>query len=174
MSRYIDMGAEISACGRYRYVLRRRWDFTNRAVCVFVMLNPSTADHATDDATVRKVVGFAQRWGFGAAAIVNMFAMRSKNPDDLLTADFDPVGPDNDFFVARELEAASLVVAAWGSHRALRNPNHERRPERVMQLTREASADVRALRVSKDGIPWHPLYVPYDVELVPFEIARAA
>jgi hypothetical protein len=174
MTAYLEASAVISTCCHYRYVLHRRWDFINRAVCLFAMLNPSTANGETDDATVRKVVGFAQRWGFGAATIVNMLALRARDPNALLDAAIDPVGPDNEFYLWQELKGASLVVAAWGSHRVLRHPAHVGRPARFMQLAREANADVRALRLSKDGNPWHPLYVPYDVELVPFAIARAA
>ena len=54
--------AIFSDCGRYRYSLSRRWE--NGENCVFVGLNPSTADSAKNDATVRKCIHFARSWGF--------------------------------------------------------------------------------------------------------------
>jgi hypothetical protein len=47
--------ADISTCGRYRYRLTRQLDPHVRSL-TFVMLNPSTADAAVDDA---KLHGFA-------------------------------------------------------------------------------------------------------------------
>jgi hypothetical protein len=88
--------ADISPCGRYRYTLHRTWGASERPRgAVFVMLNPSTADAEKSDATVRKCIGFAQRWGLDGISIVNLFAFRSRHPGDL-ALQADPVGPLND------------------------------------------------------------------------------
>jgi len=103
-----DSGATFSPDGLYRYHLWRLWgDREHR--CVFVGLNPSTADAARDDPTIRKCAGFAKRWGFGAVDVVNVFAWRSTKPVGILRA-ADPVGPDNDEAIAHVLEGASRVV----------------------------------------------------------------
>jgi hypothetical protein len=52
----------LSDCGTYRYELWRRW--AEGPHVLFVMLNPSTADAVTDDATIRKCIGYAKRWGY--------------------------------------------------------------------------------------------------------------
>ena len=50
--------AILSACGRYRYLLSRRWgDGPELGV---VMLNPSTANASQDDPTIRRLYGFAE------------------------------------------------------------------------------------------------------------------
>ncbi len=80
----LESGAHLSPCRQYRYRLWRDWD-PGAGRCVFVGLNPSTADEHTDDPTIRKCVGFAKRWGFGAIDMVNLFAYRSTSPKGLLT-----------------------------------------------------------------------------------------
>ena len=56
--------AVLSACERYRFRLARVWDW-KRPRMIFVMLNPSTADAATDDPTIRRCRGFAKRENCG-------------------------------------------------------------------------------------------------------------
>jgi hypothetical protein len=72
-------GATFSKDRRYRYRLWRSWGDPELR-CVFVGLNPSTADESNDDPTIRKCVGFAKLWGFGAVDVVNLFAFRSTDP----------------------------------------------------------------------------------------------
>src|SRR4029078_1544091 len=91
--------AIFSRCRQYRYVLRRAWR-NDLPEVLFIALNPSTADEASDDATVRRCIGFARDWGFGALAIANLFAFRSSNPLSLRCAT-DPIGPRNDWWLSR-------------------------------------------------------------------------
>src|SRR3990167_4056535 len=79
---------------KYRCVLRRRVGFGDRSVLV-VMLNPSIADEERDDATVKRVIGFAVAYGFSWLTVCNAFGFCSTEPENLYRVD-DPVGPDND------------------------------------------------------------------------------
>jgi hypothetical protein len=74
--------ALLSPCENYRYWLSRDWD-DSLPIVTFIMMNPSTADATIDDATIRKCVGFAKAWGFGRIRVVNLFALRSRDPLDL-------------------------------------------------------------------------------------------
>lgn len=57
-------GALVSPCGLYRYWLDRKWAIeANASICLFVGLNPSTADADQDDPTIVKCMDFAKRWG---------------------------------------------------------------------------------------------------------------
>jgi hypothetical protein len=109
----IRRSAVISECRRYRYDLTRSWAHGAGRVA-FVGLNPSTADRSKDDATLRKCVGFAKRWGFSALHMLNMFAWRDRHPRGLLDA-IDPVGPDNDATIVEIASRCDRVVLAWGS-----------------------------------------------------------
>jgi len=147
--------AEISPCGKYRYTLLRWFHPTPWKPCaIFVMLNPSTADHRNDDPTIRRCMGFARAWGLGGVKVINLYAYRATKPSELWTAD-DPVGPENDAWLETEVYTGTVgapVVAAWGVNA---------KPERVAQVMALRGFDnLQCLGVTKGGHPRHPLYVP--------------
>jgi hypothetical protein len=149
--------ALISDDGLYRYWLTRRWNTGPTAT--FVMLNPSTADAAIDDPTIRRCIGFAKAWGCGGLTVVNLYALRSTDPKGLWTAG-DPVGPENDSHLSAFAVVASQLgwplVAAWGANA---------KPDRVAQvLDLPGMAALTALGVTKDGAPRHPLYLRTDAQ----------
>lgn len=160
--------ASLSTDGQYRYALTRRWS-SGAATVVFMMLNPSTADASRDDPTIRRCAGFARREGASGLIVVNLYAFRATRPADLWTVS-DPVGPDNDAVLASTLtEAASSewpVISAWGAHA---------RPQRVRAVTdiaQSCGARLLALGVTRNGSPRHPLYLPKDSPLTPWEPPR--
>src|SRR5690348_16099160 len=107
--------AVISDCGRYRYSLSR-WGWDERSGrCVFIMLNPSTADASVDDPTIRRCINFAQGWGYGMLEVVNLFAWRATFPKELALAP-DPVGPHNGEYLTRAITIGDITVCAWGRH----------------------------------------------------------
>jgi hypothetical protein len=160
------VSAVISPCGQFRYLLRRSWDISRPAV-TFVMLNPSTADAEQDDPTIRKCRGFADRLGFGALNVVNLFAFRATKPADLKRAGYQR-GPECDEWIARAVRETGNVICAWGS-----NARGLVRPAEVIDILRGAGMKPTALRLTDDGIPWHPLMLPYDCTLIPMEPAHA-
>ena len=121
--------ARISKSRRYRYTLTREFD--GDSTCLFIMLNPSSADAVQDDPTIRRCIGFAKREGFGRLEVVNLYAFRSKSPSALF-ADLDPVGPDNTGEIRKALGRADVVIVAWGNN-ARNNANADRTGE-VMAL----------------------------------------
>jgi hypothetical protein len=139
--------------GQYRYRLSRVWD-PALPRCVFTMLNPSTATALVLDPTVTRCYRFASSWGFGALEVVNLFAYRSTDPKVLYTS-ADPIGPRNDDAILAAGEAADLVVAAWGVHAALGG-----RGASVRAMLAAADLPLHYLKLTKDGHPGHPLYLP--------------
>lgn len=150
--------ADFSPCRSYRYALRRTWDPARPAV-LFVMLNPSTADAERDDPTIRRCVGFAQAWGFGGLVVGNLFAFGATRPADLRAA-AEPVGPENDRWLAALAREAGLVVAAWGN-----DGRHRGRDAAVLRLLGTA----HSLGTTRSGAPRHPLRLP--AGLVPVRYA---
>lgn len=155
--------AIISDDGVYRYRLIRGWD-ASLPRCCFVMLNPSVADHAIDDPTCRRCVGYAKAWGFGSLTIVNLFALRSTDPAALRSHP-NPVGPENDGHILDVASDVPLVVAAWGSHGSLFG-----RSAAVRRLLRDRGIRLDCLAKTKGGEPGHPLYLPANLTPVPLEV----
>lgn len=158
----MNRSADISECGQYRYGLSRHWR-NDGTLVLFIMLNPSTADAERDDATIRKCIGFATRWGDSSLLVANLFAWRSTHPRDLL-GKADPVGPANDATIRSYAVSAHCVVLAWGSHAPVRHLI-ERRAFEVRKLLRDRP--LFTLGHAKDGNPRHPLMLPYETELQP-------
>ena len=150
-------GATLSKDRRYRYRLWRSWGDPELR-CVFVGLNPSTADETTDDPTIRKCIGFAKRWGFGAVDVVNLFAFRSTDPVGLL-AEEDPVGRRNGYHLMQAFKDVQRIVWAWGSHG--RRIRELALPLAASVQMNERSCNAGTLGATKDGSPRHPLFLAY-------------
>jgi hypothetical protein len=166
-------GAHLSTDGQYRYVLTRRWDF-NRPIALGIGLNPSTADHQVDDLTAVKMIGFAKRWDCGGYALVNLYAYRATDPDEMFSHHYwgaDIVGPENDAQIRLWLVADGPIVACWGSTRPS-SPGarafHEQRISDVCDIVRDAGRTMQCLGTTKDGHPRHPSRLAYATALVPF------
>lgn len=128
----------------------------------FVGLNPSTADGTEDDPTLRRLMGFSRRWGFGGLVLVNLYAYRATDPKRLRQV-ADPVGPRTDFFIRKALSQVEQVVVCWGASGA-----SDGRAEHVMRRLRQGSAKVVCLGTNADGSPKHPLYLSNATERVPY------
>ena len=150
-------GATFSECLRWRYLLWRRWD-AQRPTANFLMLNPSTADETRLDPTCARARDYAQRWGYGALVVTNVFAWRATDPE-AMKATADPVGPANDSAIARAAREAALVVCAWGNHGA-----HLGRSAGVVAGLKRAGVRLHVLRVNGSGEPAHPLYLKRDLQ----------
>lgn len=134
----------------YRYTLHRPLE-GERGTCVFIGLNPSTADESRNDPTVTRCMGFARDWGFGELFVLNLFALRATDPK-VMMAHPHPVGPKNNFWIKKVCECADLVVCAWGT-----KGGHLDRDLYVSELLLPLGGTY-CLDITKAGHPKHPLY----------------
>lgn len=160
-------GACFSEDGRHRLVLWRSWCagslLANTTFVMFIGLNPSTANSTTDDPTIRKCVGFGQRWNFGGMYMLNLFTLVSTDPSVLINHT-DSLHPETNSMLKRYATKSKTIVCAWGAFPV------------AVERAREVSAWLHPYRLScltinKDGSPKHPLYVPYHQNLIPYEVA---
>ncbi len=152
----MERSAVVSECGTYRYRLDRRW--ADGPAVVWVLLNPSTADAAGDDATVRRCLALSAGWGMGALTVVNLFALRARDPRRL-RGHPDPAGPRNDAALADAVAATETIVVAWGAAAVAH--------QRGRQVLRTLGARARCLGLTADGHPRHPLYARRDTPARP-------
>lgn len=111
-------------CDRKLRITLERWWGDGKRVC-FIGLNPSTADHLTDDPTVRRWVHFAKAWGYDGFKAVNLYPFRSSSPAECKEwSDWESHGPDwytrddivfNIHHVGEVANSCDLVVACWGA-----------------------------------------------------------
>lgn len=138
----------------HRYELGRRWEEGNR-LCLWVMMNPSTATDTVLDPTLRRCQNFSKAWGYQGFIIGNLFAFRSPHPRDLRTA-ADPVGPKNhhtlEVLVSRAVANRCDIVCGWGA-----DPFAREEAARFVEMTKGAAV-LKCLGRNKDGSPKHPLY----------------
>jgi hypothetical protein len=153
--------ASLSDDGLYRYDLTRTWGDGGRLV--FVMLNPSTADASVDDPTIRRCMGFAQREEYDGIHVVNLYALRATDPDELRRHP-DPYGPDNHAAVwgAVTSHLTVGVCVAWGAHpMAVDHPMIDT----LRELSDYTGIELQCLGKTKAGAPKHPLYIKADKDL---------
>lgn len=160
-------GATLSSCRTWRYTLTRdlyTFDqvILNREV-TFIGLNPSTADEAVDDPTIRRCISFAMKFGGSKMHMLNLFAYRATDPLVLWQAQrdgIDIIGEDNDWHLRKCLSHSDIVICAWGANAS----RHESRVRTVLDMIEEPFC----LGMTADGSPRHPLYLKATQKLVPY------
>jgi len=159
----VKSAANFSPDKTYRYWLTRIWDEPLPILCV-IGVNPSVAGETENDPTIRKVIGFAKRLGFGGILMLNLAAYVSTDPKKCRDA-FSPIGFFNHItnlvHYATEFKATK-VVAAWG-----RNGCHF--PEAARAVS-SGFQTVWCWGKNSDGTPRHPLMLPYSTPLEPFDV----
>lgn len=158
----MESNAIISDCQKFRYSLSRIWENSKPKV-LFIMLNPSTADALTDDATIRRCRGYAESWGYGGFFVGNLFPFRSPEPTDLLKCE-NPLGNNNEDHLRTMANLCDLVVCAWGNSPVV-NKIQKRFPDLKVILK-----DLHYLELSKDGTPKHPLYLQKSLQPIKYEV----
>jgi hypothetical protein len=147
-------GAIISEDGQYRYALWRIWD-KSLPLMLIIGVNPSTADAARDDPTIRKCIEMCRGWGYGGFLMGNLYAYRSPKPH-VLARVTDPVGRDNDLYLMRMAKRAETILLAWGNNAALVK---DRRADIVLERLAVAYREkLRMIATTGAGHPTHPLW----------------
>lgn len=158
--------ATFSSDETHRYTLTREWSGCGKGTVMFVMLNPSTADADVLDPTVRRCVGFAQRWGAKRLMVTNLYSIRSTDPKMLLDQDFDSqLHRLNAAYIEQEfMRGVRFAVCAWGAF-----PTQHKLPVLpVESMAAKYGTLTYALGYTKVGAPRHPLYVKADAELIDY------
>jgi len=154
---------------QWRYTLGR----SGAHPLLVIGLNPSTATQEKLDPTVTRVEKVAQQCGFDGFVMLNLYPVRSTNPNNL-TPKAEPVAYE------RNLEAIEKVVAqyptptiwaAWGTSVAKRSYLLRARDELHKRLALYAPQWRRFGDLTASGHPRHPSRLNYAWMLEPYELA---
>lgn len=166
------IGAVLSDDRQHRYWLWRRWAH-GLPMLVTAMFNPSTADERKDDPTIKRLCGWANRWGYGGVLVVNLHSIRSADPAAVRwMAPGRSWGDAQHHALAHALDMAEQqetpVLVGWGDLAT----DDDIRP------FAEAAAGLPfiCLGTNASGSPKHPMArgrarIPDDQEPVPYVLA---
>ena len=155
----------------------RRELFSGNKTIVFIGLNPSKANSVNNDRTMIRIINFCSRWNYKNIYVINLFGLISKSSSQLLKSK-DPLGKNNDLITLKVLEFWRENIncdlwLGWGDKGQL-----NRRDDEVLKLIKNFSylnskennhsKRVLSLGLSKKGNPLHPLYMPNESFLKPF------
>lgn len=152
------MIATFSLDDQYRHDLSEVWDDA-LPTAVWCLMNPSIAGRdGQPDPTWTKGVGFSRRLGYGGQIFVNLSDfICTKLPSGMRP----PWSERCDRYILRAaLQGDGSVICAWGAL-ARGWP----RAATVTAMLRDAGFRTKALGFTADGIPRHPLMLPYSTPL---------
>ena len=147
----------------WRIVLRCRWG--DGAPLVVVGMNPSTASpSAGPDATCQRWLAMAQRWGYHALTVVNLYPLRATAPADMERGIFAIAGhaprrvgrypglgkvfTDYCAAMTAALDEGDFILACWGGVEG---------GESLLRSHYAPSRPLAYLHRTPSGCPIHPL-----------------
>lgn len=138
---------------QHRLLWKQVWDAKKPLACV-VMINPCQANTLSGDTTTFLVVkNIVDLGDYGGITIVNLFSLLT--PKLHFTAPMVLNDKDNDSYIRKAAEEASVVILAWGKGA----DTNLRIAERARQVVTMLEPQKEKLRVISDGerIGLHPL-----------------
>tara|TARA_Y100001968_G_scaffold153660_1_gene140391 strand:- start:179 stop:643 length:465 start_codon:yes stop_codon:yes gene_type:complete len=151
---------------------------SGKKTVVFIGLNPSKANSVNNDRTLLRIINFCSRWNYKNIYIINLFGLVSKSPFQLSKSK-DPIGENNDLITLKVLEFWRANIdcdlwLGWGDKGELNRRNREvlkliKNHSYLNSNEKNHSKRILSFGLSKKGNPKHPLYMPNESFLKPFD-----
>ena len=138
---------------QHRLLWKQVWDVKKPLACV-IMINPCQASTVITDTTTYLVVNNIANLGdYGGVTIVNLFSLLT--PKLHFTLPMVLNDKDNDSYIKKAAEEASVVILAWGKGA----DTNLKIAERARQVVAMLEPQKEKLRVISDGerMGMHPL-----------------
>lgn len=142
--------------GRYRYELWRIWD-DELPLILFIGLNPSRANKTDDDPTIRRLIGFTKRYGYGGfyignlSPVINPYKFEYDNKQSTI----------NYRYVIGMEKRAKIKVIMWGN-------GGSEVPSGMLDQYDEGAYCFGKTNI---GHPKHPVRITYNTNLIPYNEA---
>lgn len=155
----VNSWATLSKCGNYCYSITRQWETMGKYM-TWILAYPSTKDWAKDDATIRKCMDFAKRWGYGSVTLAYIFPRRVDNAKELfvMTPAEAGLGPEADTELIKACPPYSVFVG-WDKEGAWFN-----RQAGVLTLLKDHGIRPYSMGETAGGYPVHPLKIKPDAQ----------
>ena len=150
----MNRSAVISKNKKYRYELSRIWSESPKIT--FIMLNPSVGNETYDDKTIKRLIFFAKKFGYGGFYVGNIFPNINTKVNDLYL-DLSHDEKKNRKHVGSMIDKSESVVYAWG--KTIDNP-----PNWIDKIVDKPLC----FGFNKNGTPKHPLYLRKSTSLICF------
>jgi len=148
-----------SSDNKYRYALGTKGN--NTLYCFGI--NPSTATPEDYDQTLKKVMDTAYKKGFDSFVMLNIYPLRSTNPEDLPETIAENEHDKNVKIIMDLIKDGSTIWVAWGnlidSRPWLRNCRDE-----ILQKIQKSRKNISWVKMGDLTVrqnPRHPLYTRY-------------
>ncbi|MAM05239.1 MAG: hypothetical protein CMD06_04690 [Flavobacteriales bacterium] len=140
---------------KYRYLLERTWNNSKKKL-LFIMLNPSSADSKKDDPTIRRLISFSKKWGYGGFKVCNLYSYVTSSPSTLYSSS-NILGYKNKSYIKKQIKNSDCIVYAWG--------NTEAEPHWLKKIVKTSYC----IGINKNGTPKHPLYINSNAKLLNYK-----
>ena len=153
-------------CRLYRWILEFQISNYQKEL-VFIGLNPSLSDNKFTDNTTKKIIKISTFNKYGKIKIINLFALISKNPENLKTHN-NPICFLNNQFINSSFKYWSENIncdlwLGWGNKGKLFSRNEQvlkilEKYKKLKQKRFLDSCEPLTIRRTKYNNPIHPLY----------------
>lgn len=154
---------------RHRVWLRRKLRAGTFRPAVFALHNPSIAGREKNDPTATRGINFALSWGCTDLVFVNAATQIATDARHLDPADLNCPWSDWALVEAARLatENGGYLIAAWGAPKGLA-PVRRLIETRYTEMRKMLGNRLHCLRVTENGYPSHPLYLPSTLTPEPY------
>lgn len=154
---------------KHRLYFKKVWDKTKPCAAI-ITIHPASADNILLDQTTHLATnGIARLEKYGGIIVVNLFSLLTSKLETRWARDIDINDPDNDNYIKKAVDEASIVIFAWGR---TTNSRIQNRASQLAELLKEhkdkifviCDGDKRLihpLSPSIRNIPWvlEPFYI---------------
>lgn len=151
-------GAIFDETRAYRHLLWRKGTKPLAWVC----LNPSNGDEGWNDNSLKSMIRISEHHGFSGIIVGNLHDVIETDSEKLKRHP-KPISEANPYYLGQIAKISPFVVCAWGNKGDLIGQDLI-----VMKLFSDHGVKMKCLRISKMGMPEHPLYKPKNNPLFDF------
>ena len=120
------------------------------------MLNPSKADDQFDDKTIKRLIFFTKKFGYGGFYVGNLYPKITPHVRELYD-DLSHNKKENKRHIRLMIDKSSKIIFAWGK-------TIESTPKWIQKIVEKPFC----FGLNKNGTPKHPLYLKKTTQLVRF------